>query len=160
MPRLSYASHAGTPLTNILSHAPEVAKRWRETNEFLRMGGQVDPDLKEEVRRAVAQQAGCRFCATVNGAPQGQYDDPRLAAAVRFATVVASNPKGIPDSEFEPLKAHFSPPEIVELLAWICYNYGAEMLGAMLDLDEATEVEKKFYASYLDKLKKRASITA
>jgi alkylhydroperoxidase family enzyme len=158
MPRLSFASHTATPLINILSHAPEIAKRWRETNEFLRMGGQIDPDLKEEVRRAVAQQAGCRFCATVNGAPKGEYDDPRVAAAVRFATVAAGQPKGITDDEFNAIKAHFNEAEIVELLAWICYNYGAEMLGAMLDLDEATNAEQKFYAAYLERLKKRADL--
>ncbi|WP_148222902.1 carboxymuconolactone decarboxylase family protein [Paraburkholderia xenovorans] len=124
------------------------------------MGGQIDPDLKEEVRRAVAQEAGCRFCATVSGAPKGHYDDVRVAAAVRFATVVASHPKGIADSDFDVLKEHFSLAEIVELLAWICYNYGAEMLGAMLDLDDASEAEQKFYASYLERLKKRANIAA
>lgn len=155
MPRLPATQGGGFPVTNLLNHSPEFGKRWREMNEFLRIGGTVDPDIKEEARRTIAQNAGCRFCATVAGGPQAQYDDPRIAAAVRFASVASRSPTGIPDEEFEALREYFNPAETVELLAWICFNYGAEMMGAILDVDEATEDEKKIYAAYVNQLKKR-----
>src|SRR5258706_495120 len=80
----------------------------------------------------------------------------REGAAVRFGTAVASSPKGIADEEFEALRAHFSPEEIVELSCWISFMYGAEMFGAIMKLDPATDAVKKMYATWLVQGKQQA----
>ncbi|SAK95549.1 hypothetical protein AWB75_06928 [Caballeronia catudaia] len=154
MPRLEQATRAGTPYFNVMDHRKDISKKWMEMDEFLRFGGTVDSDLKEEVRRAVAQKSGCKFCASL-GDPQPHYDDPRVAAAVRFGTAVAQSPTGIADEVFEELRAHFSAEQIVELSCWVSFMYGAEMFGAIMQLDPATEAVKKMYATWLVQGKKK-----
>jgi hypothetical protein len=63
MPRLEQAAHTGTPYYNIMNHCKDISTKWKQMDEFLRFTGRLDPDLKEEVRRALAQQSGCKFCA-------------------------------------------------------------------------------------------------
>lgn len=154
MPRLEQATRSGTPYFNVMDHRKDISKKWMEMDEFLRFGGTVDSDLKEEVRRAVAQQSGCKFCASL-GDPQPHYDDPRVAAAVRFGTAVAQSPTGIADEVFEELRAHFSAEQIVELSCWVSFMFGAEMFGAIMQLDPATDAVKKMYATWLVQGKKK-----
>ncbi|MBP0589454.1 carboxymuconolactone decarboxylase family protein [Paraburkholderia sp. LEh10] len=154
MPRLEQATRSGTPYFNVMDHRKDISKKWMEMDEFLRFGGTVDSDLKEEVRRAVAQQSGCKFCASL-GDPQSHYDDPRVAAAVRFGTAVAQSPTGIADEVFDELRTHFSAEQIVELSCWVSFMYGAEMFGAIMQLDPATDAVKKMYAAWLVQGKKK-----
>jgi alkylhydroperoxidase family enzyme len=148
MPRLEQATRNGTPYYNIMEHRIEIARKWREVDQLLRFSGRLDPQLKEEVRRAVSQLSGCRFCASL-GEPQASHDDPRMAAAVHFAAAVAGSPNRVSDETFDGLREHFSAEEIVELSTWISFMYGAEMFGAIMNLDPATEPQKKAYAAWL-----------
>jgi alkylhydroperoxidase family enzyme len=155
MTRIEQASRSGTPYFNVMDHRKDISAKWMEMDEFLRFGGKLDSDLKEEVRRAVAQQSGCKFCASL-GDPQPHYDDPRVAAAVRFGTAVAQSPVGVSDETFDDLRQHFNAEEIVELSCWISFMYGAEMFGAIMKLDPATDAVKKMYAAWLVQGKKKA----
>src|SRR5258705_2333678 len=107
MTRIEQATRSGTPYFNVMDHRKDISVKWMEMDEFLRFGGKLDSDLKEEVRRAVAQQSGCKFCASL-GDPQPHHDDPRVASAVRFGTAVARSPVGIPDATFDDLRQPFS----------------------------------------------------
>lgn len=159
MPRLEQATRNGTPYYNIMDHRSDISRKWKEVDELLRFRGRLDPDLKEEVRRAVAQQSGCRFCASL-GEPRPHHDDARVAAAVRFGTTVARDPKGISDADFDLLRERFSAEEIVELSCWISFMYGAEMFGAIMNLDPATDAQKTMYAGWLEQGKRQALKTA
>ncbi|MFP3646019.1 carboxymuconolactone decarboxylase family protein [Paraburkholderia sp. SIMBA_054] len=154
MPRLEQATRAGTPYYNIMDHRKDISRKWMEMDEFLRFGGKLDADLKEEVRRAVAQQSGCRFCASL-GEPQSHYDDVRISAAVRFGKSVAASPTGVSDAVFDDMREHFSEEEIVELSCWISFMYGAEMFGALMNLDPASDQIKKMYATWLTQGKQK-----
>jgi alkylhydroperoxidase family enzyme len=148
MPRLDQATCNGTPYYNIMDHRSDISRKWKEVDQVLRFDGRLAPQLKEEVRRAISQLSGCRFCASL-GEPQVQHDDPRVAAAVRFATAIAQSPRSVSDGTFDPLREHFSAEEIVELSTWISFMYGAELFGAIMNLDPATEPQKKTYAAWL-----------
>jgi alkylhydroperoxidase family enzyme len=154
MPRLEQATRNGTPYYNIMDHRSDIARKWKEVDELLRFGGRLDAELKEEVRRALAQQSGCRFCASL-GEPKQNQEDARVAAAVRFGTTVARDPKGVTDADFDLVREHFSTEEIVELSCWITFMYGAEAFGAIMNLDPATEAQKKMYAGWLEQGKLR-----
>lgn len=150
MTRLEQASRAGTPYYNIMDHRKDISSKWMEMDEFLRFGGTLDSDLKEEVRRTVAQQSGCKFCASL-GEPQPHYDDARVAAAVRFGTSVAQSPTGVSDAVFDDLREHFNAAEIVELSCWIAFMYGAEMFGSLMNLDPATVFGTKGWIDIRDR---------
>jgi alkylhydroperoxidase family enzyme len=149
MPRLAQATQRGTPYYNIMDHRAEIARKWRETDQLLRFDGVLDPQLKEEVRRELAQYTGCRFCASL-GSPRQHHDDVRTAAAVAFAAAVAQNPRSVSDETFDTLREHFGAEEIVELSSWISFMYGAELFGAIMNLDPATEQQKTAYAAWLE----------
>jgi alkylhydroperoxidase family enzyme len=148
MPRLDQATRNGTPYYNIMDHRSDISRKWKEVDQLLRFNGRLDAQLKEEVRRAVSQYSGCRFCASL-GDPKPDHDDARVAAAVGFATAVAQNPHSVSDEAFDPLREHFSAEEIVELSCWISFMYGAELFGAIMNLDPATESQKTAYAAWL-----------
>jgi alkylhydroperoxidase family enzyme len=159
MSRIEQATRTGTPYFNVMDHRKDISKKWMEMDEFMRFNGTLDSDLKEEVRRAVAQQSGCKFCASL-GEPQPHYDDPRVAAAVRFGTAVAKSPTGIADAQFDELREHFDAPQIVELACWISFMYGAEIFGAVMKLDPATDAVKKMYAAWLVQGKQKKAAAA
>jgi alkylhydroperoxidase family enzyme len=155
MPRLDQATRNGTPYYNIMDHRSDISRKWREVDDLLRFRGLLDPELKEEVRRAIAQQSGCRFCASL-GEPKLSHDDARVAVAVRFGTAVARDPKRIADADFDALREYFSAEEIVALSCWICFMYGAELFGAIMNLDPATDAQKTRYAAWLEHGKRQA----
>jgi hypothetical protein len=146
MPRLEPATHSGS---QYMDHRKEITGKWREFDTFLRFSGLLDVDLKEEVRRAIAQHGGCKMCASL-GEPQSSYKDPRMAAAVRFGSAVAQSPnKGVPDEVFDDVRAHFDAAEIVELSCWVSFVYGAEIFGGIMQLDPAPDAVKKMYVEWI-----------
>jgi alkylhydroperoxidase family enzyme len=155
MPRLAHATRNGTPYYNIMDHRSDISRKWKEVDELLRFKGRLDPELKEEVRRAVAQQSGCRFCASL-GDPKPSHDDARVAAAVRFGTAVARDPKRISDADFDALREHFSAEEIVEPSCWVSFMFGAELFGAIMNLEPASDAQKTRYAAWLEQGKRQA----
>ena len=52
-------------------------------------------------------------------------------------------------STFEALRTQFSNEEIVELLAWLCFKYGSNLLGALVKLDPATPQEMVGYDKFI-----------
>jgi alkylhydroperoxidase family enzyme len=148
MPRLDQATRNGTPYYNIMDHRSEISKKWKEVDQLLRFGGVLDPLLKEDVRRALSQYSGCKFCASL-GEPKGEYDDIRISTAVQFATAVVQNPGNVTDETFAPLQDHFNAEEIVELSSWVSFMFGAELFGAIMKLDPATDLQKTSYEAWL-----------
>jgi alkylhydroperoxidase family enzyme len=131
-----------------MSHRPEIAQQWSDLDEFIRFAGVLDPELKEEVRRALAQTGGCAFCSSL-GTPRSNYDDDRIRAAVEFAIAVGRTPTGVADREWVQLRPHFSDPEIIELCTWVCFMYASEMFGALMQLEAAHPDVIAGYADYV-----------
>jgi alkylhydroperoxidase family enzyme len=149
MPRMQGpANGQGSEFRKIMSMRPEIAKSWNALDETMRFTGVLDPALKEEVRKNVAQVSGCLFCMSL-GEPQSHYEDPRWAAEAAYAKSMAANPKAVSDAEWDLLQKHFSAVEIVELNAWIAFMYASEMVGAVLKLDPATPALKDMYVNWI-----------
>jgi alkylhydroperoxidase family enzyme len=138
----------GTPWMQIMSLRPEIAKSWSALDEAIRFSGVLEPELKEEVRRIVAQQSGCLFCSSL-GDPQESYGDPRWAAAVAYGKAFASNPVAVSDEDWQALSAHFNDTEISELNAWIAFMFAGEMFGAAMKLDPATPQQRTMYQNWI-----------
>lgn len=155
MPRIEPRKGPGLPPSQIMSIRNDVARDWLALDEKIRFSGLLPVELKEEVRRALAQVSGCQFCASL-GQPQGEYSDPRVQSAVEFARELGANPTGISDERFADLKKHFSEEEIVELGLWAAFMFGSEMFGAMMKLDPATPEQFSLYSRWLEQGYKRS----
>lgn len=139
----------GTPFRQIMGLRPEIAKSWTALDEAIRFSGVLEPELKEEVRRMVAQQSGCLFCASL-GEPQESYENPRWAAAVAYGKAFSSNPIAVSDDDWQLLSVHFNDTEISELTSWIAFMFAGEMFGAAMKLQPATPDQKTMYANWIE----------
>lgn len=130
----------GTPPTRKLlamAHNPELTKAfaayWRRTAEE----GEVEHEIKELGRIAIAQILDCETCATSRSAlaevsedeiqactlPDFTHPDPRTQAALQYArTLVLDDGR---DAEcYAELSKHYSWSEIIELACFFCLVIG------------------------------------
>ncbi|MGH3640296.1 MAG: carboxymuconolactone decarboxylase family protein [Mycobacterium sp.] len=152
MPRIEPTDRSTDSFYAVLGNRPEIADAWAALDKVLLTDGssKLSTSLKEEVRSGLAQGIGCQYCATVGGAPVTEHVDPRASLAGAFAELVVNNLGKIDDSMFDVLRGEFSNDEIVELCAWICFKFGANVLGALMKLDPATEEQAGAYRELLD----------
>lgn len=137
------------PFYGVLAQRPEILRAWNELDKvFFGSTSTVSNAIKEEARRTLAQGLGCRFCASL-GTPRDEHPDAREALATAFAEMVEKDHRDIDESTFDVLREEFTEVEIVELVAWICFKYGSNMFGALMQLAPATEVEVKGYADFV-----------
>lgn len=101
-------------------------------------GGVIDAKLGEQIAVAIADRNECDYCLAahtalgrkagasaeeMSAAQAGQSDDPRTAAALRFATAVVNNRAQIAGEEVLALRAAgFDDEAIVEIMAHIALN--------------------------------------
>ena len=76
--------------------------------------------------------------------------DPRASLASAFAAQVVASTGSIDDEVFDVMRQEFSVEEIVELCAWICFKFGANVLGALVALEPASEDQIAGYREALD----------
>ena len=61
MPRISPSDLGLSTADRIMGHRPELLAAWHELrNSFAGSSSTLSPQLKEEVRRTLAQRTGCR----------------------------------------------------------------------------------------------------
>jgi alkylhydroperoxidase family enzyme len=152
VPRLSPSARGETTADRVMGHRPEVLEAWENLRAaLLGPSSTLPPHLKEEVRRTLAQQTGCRFCASL-GRPSPDHATRRESLAVAFADAVGSDHTAISDAQVRVLFDEFTIPEIVELLVWISFEYAGQLFGCLIADESATEEEKQAFAASIAEL--------
>lgn len=101
-------------------------------------GGKLGAKLGEQLAVAIADRNDCEYCLAahtvlgrkagasaeeMNAAQAGESDDPRTAAALRFALAVVGNRAKIEDGQVQDLRAAgFDDEEIMEIMAHVALN--------------------------------------
>lgn len=150
MARIQPAAVPGNIFQQMMGHRPEIVEKWFALDESMRFAGLLSPTLKEEVRRALADGIGCRFCASL-GAPDPDSHDRRTALAVAFAQTVFDSfhdLHGLDDEVFAVLREEFSEPEIVELSIWTLFMIAGQAFGALMQVRPSTEAEQAEYRDW------------
>ncbi|UGS39009.1 carboxymuconolactone decarboxylase family protein [Capillimicrobium parvum] len=143
------AELAQDPFYGILAHRPEILEAWfRLDKVFFGPSSKLPNELKEEGRRALAQGAGCRLCASF-GQPRDEYADRRESLAVTFAQMVLEDHRSIDDRTFDLLREDFTDEEIVELVSWLCFKLGSNVFGSLMRLAPGTEEQIRAYAEFV-----------
>lgn len=149
MPRIPLSDVPLDPYYRLLGHRPEILEAWSALDKAFIDGSSTLPaSLKEEVRRVLSQEVGCRYCASF-GTPRAEHEDRREALAVAFMELVLHDHKAIDDATFDVLREEFSDEQILELTAWICFKYGSNMLGSILRIEPATPDQVQAYADWV-----------
>jgi alkylhydroperoxidase family enzyme len=133
MARINDSQYGGTPFQRLLGHNLEIMDSWNGLGDALEKDGLLSAQLKEQVRRTLAQSNGCEYCKA-KGKPDPQLFDEKMSIAVGFAEVFLKQKGDLSDDQFKVLKEYFSDAEISELCAFITFTTASQHFGAILKL--------------------------
>ncbi|MBY6276133.1 carboxymuconolactone decarboxylase family protein [Symbiobacterium thermophilum] len=141
MARISFSLHGETPFQRLLGHNRQIMELWNQLGDLLGADGTLSAELKEQVRRTLAQKNGCEYCQA-KGKPEPHLFDKKTSLAVGFAEVFLKQRDAIDESTFSILKEEFSDQEISELCAFICFTTASQYFGAMMNLKPNENLER------------------
>ncbi|MBY0098384.1 carboxymuconolactone decarboxylase family protein [Mesobacillus maritimus] len=137
MARIIDSQYGVTPFQRLLGHNKEIMDSWNVLGEVLEKDGHLSAQLKEQVRRTLAQRNGCEYCKA-KGKPDPQLYDEKMSVAVGFAEVYLKKQGDISDAQFNVLKEYFSDAEISELCSFITFMTASQQFGAIMKLGVET----------------------
>jgi len=113
-------------------------------------GGVIDAKLGEQIAVAIADRNECDYCLAahtalgrkagasaeeMSAAQAGRSDDPKTAAALRFATAIVNNRAQIGDEDVASLRqAGFDDEAIVEIMAHVALNLFTNYVNVALQV--------------------------
>lgn len=147
MLRVSPSAVGETTADRVMGHRPELLEAWENLKHaLLGPSSTLTPQLKEEVRRTLAQRTGCQFCASL-GRPAEDHDSRKESLAVAFADAVALDHTAISEAQVNVLLDEFTVPQLVELLIWISFEYAGQLFGCLIGDEPATAEEREAFAA-------------
>ncbi|WP_342540738.1 carboxymuconolactone decarboxylase family protein [Heyndrickxia sp. FSL K6-6286] len=139
MARIGESTFGNTPFQRLLGHNEEVMEGWSYLGDVLEKDGFLSSELKEQVRRTLAQSNGCEYCKA-KGKPEPEKFNEKISIAVGFAEVFLKQKESIPYSSFEILQEYFNENEISELCAFIAFTTASQYFGAMMKLEAENKI--------------------
>lgn len=133
MARIMESNLGKTPFQRLLGHNKDVMEGWNQLGDVLEKDGLLTSQLKEQVRRTLAQSNGCEYCKA-KGKPDPDKFNEKTSIAVGFAEVFLKQKGDIDDSFFDILRDCFTEEEISELCAFISFTTASQYFGAMMKL--------------------------
>ncbi|WP_349409683.1 carboxymuconolactone decarboxylase family protein [Pseudalkalibacillus sp. SCS-8] len=133
MPRITFSQNGNSPFQQLLGHNQEIMENWNRLGDVLGSDGVLSNQLKEQVRRTLAQHNGCEYCKA-KGRPSDDQFDEKTSVAVGFAEAFLKYKGEFPSNVFAVLHDTFDDKEISELCAFICFTTASQYFGAITDL--------------------------
>lgn len=133
MTRIIESTNGRTPFERLLGHNPKIMQLWGELSTHMEQKGCLSSELKEQVRRTLAQGNGCEYCKA-KGKPDALSFDEQTTVAAGFAEVFLIQKGKIGDAQFDVLKSYFSDGEISELIAFITFTTASQYYGSLMQL--------------------------
>jgi uncharacterized peroxidase-related enzyme len=113
-------------------------------------GGALGPKLAEQIAVSVAERNACRYCLAAHtalgrkagasademaAAQMGEANDPRTAAALRFALQLVDARGRVGAAEVQALRtAGFDDAQVVEVIAHVALNVFTNYINVALDV--------------------------
>ncbi len=73
MTKIPLSQIGETPFQKLLGHNPKILSSWTRLEKDLIEEGTLSLDVKEQVRRTLAQSNGCAYCKA-KGKPKKKHD--------------------------------------------------------------------------------------
>ncbi|MFA9555832.1 carboxymuconolactone decarboxylase family protein [Evansella sp. AB-rgal1] len=134
MARIKESNFGDTSFQRLLGHNLEVMQGWCYLGNVLEKEGLLSAELKEQVRRTLAQKNGCEYCKA-KGKPELNKFDEKISIAVAFTEVFLKQKGEISDSSFKILREYMTEEEISELCAFISFTTASQYFGAMMKIE-------------------------
>ena len=146
----------------VFANSPDALKAFLGLHGIAN-GGSLEPQTRERIALALAQQNACEYClsahtaigrkAGLNGAEieanrAGTSQDAKAAAAVKFARALVAHTGDVTSAELADVRsAGYSDAEIVEIITHVGMNILTNILGKASRVDiDFPKVELKFAA--------------
>lgn len=137
----------------VLAHSPAALRAFLGLHG-ISGDGDLDPQTRERIALAVAEQNACQYCVSAHTAigrragldadeilanRRGSSEAPKAAAALAFAQALVEETGEVTDAEVAAVRdAGHSDAEIVEIITHVAMNIFTNMLG------KATQIEIDF----------------
>lgn len=108
-------------------------KDWTNLSKTLEKDAYLSKELKEEIRKMLAQKNGCLYCKA-KGMHNHHLTDEISLLCIGFAEVYLKLGTNIPNYILELLKETLSDCEISELFAFISFTTCQQYFGALMQL--------------------------
>jgi alkylhydroperoxidase family enzyme len=131
--RISFSKNGETPFQQLLGHNKEILEKWNALSNVLSEDSLLSADLKEQIRRSLAQQNQCEYCKAKEKPDLSKLDESTSLAAA-FAEVMLKTNGSPGNSTVQLLKTTFTEQQISELCAYICFTIASQWFGAALGL--------------------------
>ncbi|GAA0773547.1 carboxymuconolactone decarboxylase family protein [Clostridium subterminale] len=133
MAKINFSNEGTTPFEQLLGYNKEIMKSWSNLEIDFLQSTTFDYKLKEEVRRTLAHNNGCKYCMA-KGKPSEDIEDRKIIMATKVADMISKN-ISLSEGTFRDLNELFSAKEISELFALICFFTASQKFGFLLDLE-------------------------
>lgn len=133
MAKINFSNEGTTPFEQLLGYNKEIMKSWINLERDFLQSTTFDYKLKEEVRRTLAHNNGCKYCMA-KGKPSEDIEDRKIIMATKVADMISKN-ISLSEKTFRDLNELFSAKEISELFALICFFTASQKFGFLLDLE-------------------------
>ncbi|WP_147641304.1 carboxymuconolactone decarboxylase family protein [Mammaliicoccus lentus] len=131
---IQLSNNGKTPFQKLLRYNSEIMKNWNNLSESLERAHSLSKELKEEMRRMLAQKNGCMYCKA-KGKPSNQLGDEKSAVCIGFVEVYLTLGTDIPDYVIKILKETLNKQEISELISFITFTTSQQYFGAIMQLE-------------------------
>jgi len=134
----------------ILAHSPDALRAFLGLHGIAEQG-QLDPQTRERIALAVAQENSCEYCLSAHTAigrkaglsgsemqanRAGTSEDTRAAAAIAFANALNTHLGDVTQAEFNAVReAGYSDGEIVEIITHVGMNILTNLIGKASHVD-------------------------
>lgn len=103
-------------------------------SDILEKDGSLSRELKEEIRKTLAQNNGCLYCKA-KGKPKNHLTDDKSIICLGFVEVYLKLGTDIPEEILRLLSSTLTNAEISELLAFISFTTCQQYFGALIQLE-------------------------
>ncbi|GEQ05019.1 carboxymuconolactone decarboxylase family protein [Staphylococcus gallinarum] len=123
-----------TPFQKLLGHNLSLLNQWNNLSNTLSGSEQLSQNLKEELRKMLAQNHGCNYCKS-KGKPNLQFSDQKSLICIGFTDVYIKSGTNIPKQVIKVLQSTLTDKEISELIAFITFTTCQQHFGAIMQLE-------------------------
>lgn len=139
-------------MVSVMANSPAVLRGYMGLSGAL-SGGSLGPALRERIALAVAEANGCDYClaahatlgaaagideAEIEASRRGTANEPRAAAALRFAVALVEGRGHVTDAELSRVRsAGYTDAAILEIVAEVVLNVFTNYINILA----ATEID-------------------
>ncbi|EEQ78810.1 carboxymuconolactone decarboxylase family protein [Staphylococcus warneri] len=130
---INESSIGETQFQKILGHH-HIYKEWNNLANNLEKTSYLSAQVKEEIRRMLAQKNHCQYCKA-KGKPRGIFGNEKEQICIGLVEVYMKVGDRIPHEIIQLLKQNLTKAEIVELFAFISFTNCQQQFGALMKLN-------------------------